>query len=174
MPSCRQVKTAPKRKPAVKDDEQEDDDDEEEDNKLKDHKPNNVSSKKKASGKAPKRSLTAAKDGPENSSKKANKNTDSDVDQVHENLQDKYYMHKYTARDLNNGGKGDLEGLVPYTIAQILEVETKMETSQGGPCIPPLADMDDVRHQGANMCPNSIECVLVFQRPLSLLTRFIL
>jgi hypothetical protein len=78
---------------------------------------------------------TAAKEGPENLSKTGNMNPasgDADDDDVHENLPDKYYMHKYTARDLKTGGKGDLEGLVPYTIAQILHIKAKEQKNAIG------------------------------------------
>jgi hypothetical protein len=82
-----------------------------------------------------KKTSTAAKEEPENLSRTGNKSAESvdvEEDDAHENLQDKYYMHKYTARDLKTGGKGDLEGLVPYTVAQILCIKVKEEKNASG------------------------------------------
>lgn len=108
---------------AEEDEEDEDDDDQED----KPFQPENTTAKpteKKAATKAP-------KEGPENSSMTANKYPSGEVDDVHQNIQDKYYMHKYKERDLNKG-KGDLDGLVPYTVAQILKVETKKGKNASG------------------------------------------
>jgi hypothetical protein len=140
---CRQTKAAAKRKPTGKregnDEDEEDDDDEEEE--AKPLKPQNASSKSTSSKSRKKSASAPAKDGPENVSKSANKNSGgSDVDEVHENLQDKYYMHKYTERDLNKGGKGDLDGLLPYTIAQILAIDTKKSTEKGAHSL--IEDLD--------------------------------
>lgn len=165
---CRPTKATPKRKATKKEEEDADEEDEAaDDNDQEDKacqpkvagkeeeacKPKSVSSKK-APAKKKKSQTKAAKDGPENSSKTANKNpTDDvgDVDEVHENLQDKYYMHKYKDRDLNKG-KGDLDGLVPYTVAQILEVQTSKGKKAG------------VNHISNSVLPSDVERVhLVLQ-----------
>lgn len=128
---CRQTKAAPKRKKTGKEKDDEDADEEEEETTALAQKSTSKPAKKKESA------SKAAKGGPENSSKTANKNPaggDGEED-AHENLKNKYYMHKYKERDLDKGGKGDLEGLVPYTVAQILKLETKKcKNAQGMNC----------------------------------------
>ena len=127
---CRQTKATPKRKVTVKDEDAEDDEEDEDDDDQEDKafQPKNTTAKEAKPNKA---ATKASKEGPENSSMTANKNPSGDVDIVHQNIQDKYYMHKYKERDLNKG-KGDLDGLVPYTVAQILKVETKKGKNSSG------------------------------------------
>ena len=129
---CRQTKVATKRKVATKENDIDDEEDADgEDQEDKAFKPKNTSAKSTAATPKQKGVTAASKEGPENQSKTANKDPAAVVDEVHENLHDKYYMHKYKERDLNKG-KGDLDGLVPYTVAQILKVETKKGKNASG------------------------------------------
>jgi hypothetical protein len=97
---------------------EEDDDDEDKDDRAdKSYKPSKGSKGKDQKQKpAPK---AASKDG-----QKVTNKADPDACVPK-------YMEKYTTRDLNHG-KGDLEGLIPYSVGQILDIETEKCSGKKG------------------------------------------